>query len=1089
MGDGATVDNCDFSSTQANGEGGAVYVNGNDADINGCNFNDINATGQGGGIGLFDGSNSNIANCNFTSVRAFSGSAIAVKADNVTIENITVEHATSQQWGAVSLEKVGIVVDGQAQYPYSNNAYLNNIRISDSTSKELGGGIYLGGDNCVLNNSVITDCSSYMGGGVYFNGHNGTIENTEVSNNRAKSGAGVFWIGNDGTLKNSVVTYNHATESFGGVAYSSKLKTENNEIHDNTPIDSDFEDYSNMPSAVRILEYESYFIDMADGSVGFCINPDRLRGDERDIFLAYKEDNSMRKLRASTTDSNNVLLVYNKVTNVDVSEYVKILYYKYYKEIADNTLKTAYLIFFNDGNFRSSTNSLVKDVVAEYDRGTRIPTNNAQKLITGTDGKPKIRTFQFATLINTQPTGQNLMTITYNDVPVVYNLTVEKITLTPEVPVGEQTMFTIRVTNNGNWNQSDITVSEVSYTGLKYKDFTDSTGKWQFIGTQDNPQWKYPGTLKPGQSAEFTVIFDTIKPGNYTNIVTASNENSSDDANNTTKVLGYGIKVQKITITPIVPVGNQTSFIIRVTNTGELDLVNVNVTEVKFEGLTYHTFSDSTGKWRFDETSDNPMWIYEDTLHVNESAEFTVIFNATVVGNFTNIVTAGNDKTNDTGNNTTEVRPYGIKVEKISLTPDVPIGNQTMFIIRVTNTGYWNLTNVNVTEVKYDGLTYHGFVDSTEKWKFIDSSAKPMWIYEDTLHVNESAEFTVIFNTTAPGNFTNIVTAGNDKTNDTGNNTTEVHSFGMKVVKTSLTPSVEVGEPALFMISVTNTGDWELSNFNITEINTEGLEYYDFIPEDHWIFVGTKDNPIWNYNSTLPIGKTVTLTVIYTTLRAGNFTNVVSVGNNQTSGDGEHSILLLSYNLTVTKTTLTPKVQLGELTSFLIKVNNTGNTVLGKVYVVELKHDGLIYDHYVDPSGKWVFDGKNKWVYNDDLVEGAIASFTVFFKTTQVGNFTNTVGAGSNSTNETTTENITEVYENKTIDNSTTNTTNKTDIPKKHENNKHKGNITKQNNTKPPVGKKHSVPAKAVENSTGNPFIVLIMAVLLLFASVRYRKR
>ena len=111
------------------------------------------------------------------------------------------------------------------------------------------------------------------------------------------------------------------------------------------------------------------------------------------------------------------------------------------------------------------------------------------------------------------------------------------------------------------------------------------------------------------------------------------------------------LTVEKISLNPTVNVGEVSSFDIIVKNTGLIDLTGVFVSEIIPEGLTYISHSDSD-VWI--KTGD--MFNYLKNLAVNETVKFTIDFNTTKVGNFTNVVIAGSNETgNKTANNTTEV--------------------------------------------------------------------------------------------------------------------------------------------------------------------------------------------------------------------------------------------------------------------------------------------------------------------------------------------------------------------------------------------------------------------------------------------------
>lgn len=110
-----------------------------------------------------------------------------------------------------------------------------------------------------------------------------------------------------------------------------------------------------------------------------------------------------------------------------------------------------------------------------------------------------------------------------------------------------------------------------------------------------------------------------------------------------------------------------------------------------------------------------------------------------------------------------------LEVRKITLNKTVNVGEKTYFTIVVTNTGDVGLTNVFVREESYEGLTYSGFTG--ENWVQTGNVFK----YTNALEIGESVYFTVEFNTTEVGNFTNTVVAGAKETEDkTSENTTEV---------------------------------------------------------------------------------------------------------------------------------------------------------------------------------------------------------------------------------------------------------------------------------------------------------------------------
>jgi uncharacterized repeat protein (TIGR01451 family) len=106
---------------------------------------------------------------------------------------------------------------------------------------------------------------------------------------------------------------------------------------------------------------------------------------------------------------------------------------------------------------------------------------------------------------------------THIDVP---NMTVQKIANDVIVYVGNQTSFTIVVTNNGECNLSDVKVTETWFSeGLDFIGvWTNGSREWTYNGAK---VWTLKGILENGTSASFNVFFNVTKNGTLINNVSA----------------------------------------------------------------------------------------------------------------------------------------------------------------------------------------------------------------------------------------------------------------------------------------------------------------------------------------------------------------------------------------------------------------------------------------------------------------------------------------------------------------------------------------------------------------------------------------
>jgi hypothetical protein len=193
------------------------------------------------------------------------------------------------------------------------------------------------------------------------------------------------------------------------------------------------------------------------------------------------------------------------------------------------------------------------------------------------------------------------------------------------------------------------------------------------------------------------------------------------------------------------------------------------------------------------------------------------------------------------------------------------------------------------------------------------------------------------------------------------------------------------------------------------------------------------------------------------------------IENNHTTNisadDGNFTILdepVLHPDMSVRKITLDTQVEVGDIVSFVIVVENTGDCELTGVYVIDNDYsDGLEY-LYMESDDDWIDEGNGRFILARTLGIGESASLTVVFEATSAGFKVNNVTAGNSLTNETV---------------KSSNTTNVTeevpepDVP-----------------VVPDVPHKHHVPkhVKPDTHATGNPIVLLLLA---LFVPLLRRKQ
>ena len=181
------------------------------------------------------------------------------------------------------------------------------------------------------------------------------------------------------------------------------------------------------------------------------------------------------------------------------------------------------------------------------------------------------------------------------------------------------------------------------------------------------------------------------------------------------------------------------------------------------------------------------------------------------------------------------------------------------------------------------------------------------------------------------------------------------------------------------------------------------------------------------------------------------------------------------YNMSITEFALNKTVCVGNQTEFMIVVNNTGDSNLTGVYVVEKSSDDMVYNSWRPVSGNWVYsyiNGVHRWTLDGSLAPNETASFILVFNTTSVGNKTNIVLGGSNELDNLSAENVTEVI-------------NKTK-PNPNPDPNPDPNPSPEPNPVPGNGGSDSVVSKMV--STGNPLALIIISLFTIFVGGLKRK-
>ena len=257
-------------------------------------------------------------------------------------------------------------------------------------------------------------------------------------------------------------------------------------------------------------------------------------------------------------------------------------------------------------------------------------------------------------------------------------LAITKTTPNEQVLLGAGVPWNITVTNVGNFCAYDVVLTDTLPAGVSH-DSGNSTLTTDL------------GTLAPGESRDVTINTRATATGEHCNTAVASSSNAAsvqDDA--CVVVVEAGIDVVKEG-TPMQFVGKRASYTITATNTGDVPLTDVVVTDTvpsqnRLLSAPGAQINGNTATWM-------------TTLGAGETKSFDLTVLGLEEGTFCNQVSASSSEYGLSGDDDacTEWRGYpALLIEVIDTEDPLLVGEQTTYVIQVTNQGTARDTNVGI---------------------------------------------------------------------------------------------------------------------------------------------------------------------------------------------------------------------------------------------------------------------------------------------------------------------------------------------------------------------------------------------------------
>jgi uncharacterized repeat protein (TIGR01451 family) len=453
---------------------------------------------------------------------------------------------------------------------------------------------------------------------------------------------------------------------------------------------------------------------------------------------------------------------------------------------------------------------------------------------------------------------------------------------------GEEVEYTFVVTNTGNVTLSNVEVADPLF-GLTFG----------------------PVTLAPNAFETFiynyTVTQAAIDTGSVVNLATTNafdtngNPVNDDDGETIIAIQNPSILLEKSAFpTNYTTAGEEVEYTFVVTNTGNVTLSNVEVTDPLF-GLTFGPVTLAPN------TFETFTYTYTVTQAAIDTGSVVNLANATALD------TNGDPVNDDDGETIVAIQNPSILLEKSAFPTTYSLaGEEVEYTFVVTNTGNVTLSNVEVSDPLF-GLSFGPVSLAPNDFETFT------YTYTVTQAAIDSGSVVNLATTTA------LDTNGDPVNDDDGETIVAIQNPSILLEKSAFpTTYSTAGEEVEYTFVVTNTGNVTLSN---VEVN-DPLFGLNFGP------VTLAPNAFETY--------TYTYTVTQAAIDSGSVVNLATANALDTNGDpvsdddGETIIAIQNPSILLEKSAFpTTYSTAGEEVEYTFVVTNTGNVTLSNVEVTD----------------------------------------------------------------------------------------------------------------------------------------------------------
>ena len=605
------------------------------------------------------------------------------------------------------------------------------------------------------------------------------------------------------------------------------------------------------------------------------------------------------------------------------------------------------------------------------------------------------------------------------------DLNVTKINEVDPVTGGDEITYNISIINNGPDTAENVVLTDNLPDEFNFISVSGDQGSC----IESNGQVTCDlGNIANSNTVLVTLVVKTTTSGIITNTAAVTSSTSDPILNNnssteqTTVISKANLRLIISEEKDPVTVGNNVTYIIRITNLGPSIAENIIVTDNLPGSVAFVSAIPTKGSCS---ETDGIVICELGNMSSGNTFKVTVKAKTSVIGTITNKVSVNSnsidpDLSNNNKNiktNVVDIPTADLSLSKSDVVDPVEVGDEIIYSIAVINNGPDGAQNVVLTDNLPNSVM---FIIATSSQDNCSSANSVVTCNLGDLASKGTATMSVVVKTTKDGIITNIASVTSDTHDPDGNNNniseqTTVNATikaDLNISKSDDVDPVEIGDNITYTITINNNGPDDAENVVLIDNLPSGVTFLTANPSQ-----GSCSESSGNIQcnlETIANAGNATVVVVVKSSTNGTINNTASVNSSTSDPNRNNNVAteqttintILRADLILTKNDAVDPVEPGDNMTYQITVTNNGPDMAENVMMTDNLPDNISFTFATTTQGSCSVVNAVVTCDLQNIDNGNTVFVTLITRSSTEGKITNTASVTSSTEDPDTNNNV-----------------------------------------------------------------------------------